>query len=735
MGWFEGQIKQRMEYDDDAFQDAFVKMTGAVMGEKVTAALENDRQQFQNAVDEILGYYHVKIRELPDSLSGINEQLEYLLRPAGIMRRTVRLGKGWYKDAIGPFLAVWRGTQRIVALIPTVSGYRFFNTDTGRWTRVNRRNETSFEDEAICFYKPLPLRKIGYGDFFKYALNTLSAWDVAFMVAAVLAVTLVGLLPARLNYIVFSLVIPSGSIRLLYAMAGLMVGVLGSTVLLEAVKALCMARIKAKMGMNVQSAVMMRVLSLPASFFKGYNAGELASRVQKADALCTLTADAVLSTGLTSVCSLVYVAQIFRYAPALCIPAVSVMVFNLLVSVVSALAQVKVMRSQMEFQAKEKGISYGLIAGVQKIRLSGAEKRAFSKWAGIYAKEAAMSWNPPLFLKLNRVISLAISSVGTIAIYQAAIKSGISTADYYAFQTVYGMVSGAFLALASVAFTAAQIKPVMEMLRPVLDEAPEVSGDKQVVTRLSGGIELNNVSFRYNDSMPYVIDNLSLTVRPGQYVAIVGATGCGKSTLMRLLLGFETPEKGSVYYDGKDLSKIDLKSLRRRIGVVLQDGRLFSGDIYSNIVISAPWLTLDEAWAAAEMSGIAADIRRMPMGMHTVISEGGGGISGGQRQRLLIARAVAPRPKILMFDEATSALDNLTQKQVSEALDHLKCTRIVIAHRLSTIRQCDRIIVLQGGKIIEDGNYTELLEQNGYFAQLVARQQAEPANPKQAAGR
>ncbi|RKI39396.1 NHLP bacteriocin export ABC transporter permease/ATPase subunit [bacterium D16-51] len=725
MGWFEGQIKQRMEYDDDAFQEAFVKMAGAVMGEKVTAALENDRQQVQNAMDEILKFYHVKIREYPEHLHGMNEQLEYVLRPMGIMRRTVKLEKGWYKDATGPFLAVWRDTKRIAALIPTASGYRFLDADTGKWTRVNHRNEEYFEEEAICFYKPLPLRKVSYGDFFKYALNTLSAWDVAFVAAAVLVVTLVGLLPAKLNYIIFSLVIPSGSIGLLYAMAWVMICVLGASVLLGAVKTLCMARIKAKMGMSVQSAVMMRVLSLPASFFKDYNAGELASRVQKADVLCMLTADAVLSTGLTSVFSLIYITQIFRYAPALCIPAVVVMALTLFISVVSSFVQIKVLRKQMEFQAKEKGVSYGLIAGVQKIRLSGAEKRAFSKWAGIYAKEAAMNWNPPLFLKLTSVIILAISSIGTIAMYWAAIKSGVSTADYYAFQTAYGMVSGAFQALSSAALTVAQIKPVMEMLRPVLDEAPEVSGDKQVVTRLSGGIELNNVLFRYNDSMPYVIDNLSLKVRPGEYVAIVGATGCGKSTLMRLLLGFEMPEKGAVYYDGKDLAKIDLKSLRRRIGVVLQDGRLFSGDIFSNIVISAPWLTLDDAWEAAEMSGIAADIRRMPMGMHTVISEGGGGISGGQRQRLLIARAIAPKPKILMFDEATSALDNLTQKQVSEALDNLKCTRIVIAHRLSTIRQCDRIIVLQDGKIIEDGKYAELLELNGYFAQLVARQQVE----------
>ena len=249
--------------------------------------------------------------------------------------------------------------------------------------------------------------------------------------------------------------------------------------------------------------------------------------------------------------------------------------------------------------------------------------------------------------------------------------------------------------------------------------------NRQVVTRLRGGIELNNVSFRYSDTMPYVLDDLSLKIRPGQYVAIVGKTGCGKSTLMRILLGFEKAQKGAVYYDGRDIATMDLKSLRRKIGVVMQSGSLFQGDIYSNITISAPQLTLDEAWEAAEMAGMAEDIRQMPMGMHTLISEGQGGISGGQRQRLMIARAIAPKPRILMFDEATSALDNITQKTVSESLDKLKCTRIVIAHRLSTIRHCDRIIVLDKGKIVEDGTYEELLELNGFFSELVKRQRVD----------
>ena len=306
--------------------------------------------------------------------------------------------------------------------------------------------------------------------------------------------------------------------------------------------------------------------------------------------------------------------------------------------------------------------------------------------------------------------------------YYLSVQSNVSPSEYIAFNSAYGAVSAAFASLTAVALSVARIKPILEMAEPILKTEPESSENKTMVTRLSGSIELSNVYFRYTPNMPYVVDGMSLKIRAGEYVAIVGTTGCGKSTLVRLLLGFETPEKGAVYYDGKDLATLDLRSLRRRIGTVTQDGGLFQGDIYSNIVISAPQLSLDEAWEAAELAGIADDIRAMPMGMQTMISEGQGGISGGQKQRLMIARAVAPKPKILIFDEATSALDNKTQKQVSDALDKLKCTRIVIAHRLSTIKNCDRILVLEGGRILEEGSYDELIAKNGFFAELVARQ-------------
>ena len=718
MGWFDEQIKQRKQNDQDVFTDAFINIAGAVMGSRLSSALNDERQQTKNAFDEILRFYHVNSKEIPSNITDRNEQLEYLLRPHGITRRTVTLSKGWYKDAIGAMLGIRKSDGMVVALIPTgFSGYRYSDMETGKQVKINSKNQELFEEEAIAFYKPLPLKELGISDLMRYILGTLSPADFVMTGASALAVTLIGMLSPKLNNLLFSRVIEDGSTQILLAITVFMICVTLSSLLINGVKSLIIARINIKMGISVQAAVMSRLMSLPAGFFKNYSSGELSARAQ-----CEMLVSAVLTTGLTTVFSLVYISQIFVYAPALVIPSLIITLATVAFTVVSAFAQMKVSKKKMELSSKESGMSYALISGVQKIKLSGAEMRAFARWGNLYAEGARLAYNPPMFLKINSVISSAISLAGTLMMYWVAVSSGVSVADYYAFNTAYGMVSGAFISLSGIALTVAQIKPIMDMVEPVLKAVPEISEGKQMITRLSGSIELNNVSFRYNENMPLVIDDLSLKIRPGQYVAIVGATGCGKSTLLRLMLGFESPQKGAIYVDGKDIAAVDLKSLRRNIGVVMQNGKLFTGDIFSNIIISAPWLTMDDAWHAAELSGIAEDIRRMPMGMHTMISEGSGGISGGQRQRLMIARAIAPKPSVLMFDEATSALDNLTQKTVSESLDSLKCTRIVIAHRLSTIKQCDRILVLDKGKIIEDGTYGELIQRGGFFAELVARQ-------------
>ena len=414
--------------------------------------------------------------------------------------------------------------------------------------------------------------------------------------------------------------------------------------------------------------------------------------------------------------------QIGAIAPVLQWPAVGIIAATVIVALVTTILQMNVSRQQMKYAAKENGKSFAMIYGVQKIKLAGAEKRAFAQWARSYAKSAELHYNPPFFLKVSGAVNSAVSLTGAIILYYLAAANGVSPSSYIAFFASYGMLTGAFMSLAGVVKALAQINPFLDMMKPILEAEPEVAEDKEILTALSGSIELSGVQFRYDKTGPFVIDNMNLTIRSGEYVAIVGKSGCGKSTLVRLLLGFETPEKGAIYYDGKDVASVDLRSLRRRIGTVTQDGSLFAEDIYSNITISAPYLTMDDAWEAAEIAGIADDIRAMPMGMQTMISEGSGGISGGQKQRLMIARAVAPKPRILILDEATSALDNRTQKQVSEALDALKCTRIVIAHRLSTIKNCNRILYLEDGRIVEDGTYDELIAKQGLFAELVERQ-------------
>ena len=726
MGWFDEQIKQRKQNDQDVFTDAFINIAGAVMGSRVSAALNDERQQTKNAFDEILRFYHINTKEIPDNIMDRNEQLEYLLRPHGIMRRRVTLSKGWYKDAIGAMLGIRKSDGMVVALIPAgFSGYRYSDMETGKQVKINSKNQELFEEEAIAFYKPLPLKDLGIPDLMRYILGTLSPADFVVACASMLAVSLIGMLSPKLNNLLFSRVIEDGGTQILLAITVFMICVTISSLLINGVKSMIIARINTKMNISVQAAVMSRLMSLPAGFFKNYSSGELSARAQCINSLCGMLVSAALTTGLTSVFSLVYISQIFVYAPALVMPSLLITLVTVAFSIMSTFAQMKVSKKKMELSSKESGMSYALISGVQKIKFSGAEMRAFARWGNLYAEWARLTYNPPMFLKINSVISSAISLAGTLLMYSIAVSSGVSVANYYAFNTAYGMVSGAFISLASITLTVAQIKPIMDMIKPIMEAVPEISEGKQMITRLSGNIELDNVSFRYNENMPLVIDDLSLKIRPGQYVAIVGATGCGKSTLLRLMLGFESPQKGAVYVDGKDIAAVDLKSLRRNIGVVMQNGKLFTGDIFSNIIISAPWLTMDEAWHAAELAGIAEDIHRMPMGMHTMISEGSGGISGGQRQRLMIARAIAPKPSVLMFDEATSALDNLTQKTVSESLDSLKCTRIIIAHRLSTIKQCDRILVLDKGKIIEDGTYDELIQGGGFFAELVARQRVD----------
>ena len=726
MGWFDTQIRERIRRDEERISDAMEEISSIITRKQPNIGTmyreEEQQESVTDALHQILRYYRVKPAALPPDVKDLEDRLEHLCRPYGIMRRTVNLEKGWYRDSVGAMLG-FRKDGRAVALIPgRVSGYLCYDSANGKPLRLSKKTEGELETQAICFYKPFPIKKLGMSDLVRYMIEAVPMSSYLAVFAMMALTTLVGMLSPRITHAIYNEVIPSQSMRLFWAVLIFSLTVQLGMLLINMVKILVDEKVSTQMRVTVQAATMARVMSLPADFFKNYSSGELTSKIQQFQMLSYSLYSGFIATGLTSLFSLVYITQIFTYAPSLVIPALCVTLLTFGHSVLDTVLRVRHQRLAMEAAAKKNGLTYGLISGIQKIRLSGAEKRAFTRWTRAYAEEVRHTYGIPVGRLLSATITLGISLIGTVVMYYFAVGSGVSTADYYAFTTAYAMVTVAFTALTGIGQQAANIRPTLEQIKPILDAVPEVSTDKKMVTKVSGAIEVNNVSFRYTDNMPWVLKDLSLKIRPGEYVAIVGGSGCGKSTLLRLMMGFETTQMGAIYYDGRDISTLDLRSLRKKIGVVMQNGKLFQGDIFSNITISAPWLTMDEAWEAAELADIADDIRAMPMGMHTVIAEGGGGISGGQKQRLMIARAIAGKPKILMFDEATSALDNITQKKVSEALDSLKCTRIVIAHRLSTIRHCDRIIVLDKGRIVEDGTYEELLDKGGFFADLVERQ-------------
>ena len=722
MSWFDEQIRQRKAEDDQVFREALLEAAGSVMGE--TMFTMDDRALTGGALERILRFYHLRYNEAPESIKTLEGQLEYILHPQGMMYREIRLKDGWQRDATGAFLGFLEESNTPVALIPTgFRGYRCYDPSSDQSWIVTKKSAARLKKEAYCFYRPFPQKKLDIPELFKYILGCMRPMDFLLVFAVTLMTTLVGKLVPKLTNMLYGSVLEHKSISVLMAMAVFMICVKVSQLTITTGSQLISSCVQMRLDLSIESAAMMRVLSMPPSFFREYSSGDLSSRMQSVSSLCSALVSAVLSSGLTSLVSLLYVTDIFRYTPALVVPSLAIIALTIGMSVLTLVLETSRQKKIMEQEAKTMGISFALVNGIQKIRLAGAEKRSFAHWANSYNRSAQLLYNPPMVLKINAVINEAIRLGGTIALYAIALGGAVTMKDYMSFNAAYGMVMGAFSSLVGVVMVFARIKPVLDLASPILNTIPETKEQGEVLTSLKGSIEMNNVTFRYVKDGPKIIDNMSLKIHAGDYVAIVGPSGCGKSTLMRLLLGFEKPEQGGIFYDGRNLAKINLQSLRRRIGTVMQQGGLFNDSIYANIAISAPSLSMEDAWKAAEIACIADDIREMPMGMHTMISEGQGGISGGQKQRLMIARAIAPKPSILIFDEATSALDNIAQKKVTEALDSLNCTRIVIAHRLSTIRSCSRILYLGNGRVLEEGTYEELMEKNGLFAEMVARQQ------------
>lgn len=655
----------------------------------------------------------------------IERQLADLATWAGVRTRRIRLEPGWWRRGGQSILGFRREDGRPVALIAGTGwqgGYRI--REAGRDRPVDAGTAAALADYGHVLQRRLPDAAIDGAGLLRFAAPL--AWPALMAILIIgLAGSLLGLVTPMATEILFETVIPAASYPELFQLtAGIAALGLGG-IAFELVRGFLVLRLATLLNTDLEGAVWDRLLRLPVGFFRNHAAGDLALRAAAINQMRDAVSGTAVSSLLSAVFSISSLALILYYEWRLALVAIGLVVVQLVVMVVVNLRMLAWKRQALETEGRLQALALQLIQGIAKLKVAGAEARAFARWSPLFIARRALGFRQgglsSGFSAFGTAFGIASSALLIGIVGLGGIEIGIGR--FVAFNAAYGQFMSATLALGSVLPALLSLKPLYGRAAPLLAASPEDMGRRGALHDLRGGIEVNDVVFRYRVDGPAVLDGVSIKIKPGEFVGIVGTSGSGKSTLMRILLGFETPESGSVFFDDQELSSLDLRGLRRQMGVVLQSSRATSGTILDNILNGA-MLTEADAWEAARLAGLDADIRTMPMRMHTFVGEDGTLLSGGQRQRLLIARAVVRRPRILLFDEATSALDNRTQQIVSEGLEWLDATRVVIAHRLSTIQHADRIYVLEGGRVAEEGSYRELLERGGLFAQLALRQVA-----------
>lgn len=652
---------------------------------------------------------------------------------SGFRTRVVALHDDWYRRDLGPMLGQLGEAKHPVALLPQgARAFTMVDPKTGERRKVDAALANEIAPFSVTFYRPLPDGLLGPRQLVAFGARGLSG---EFAIVAMMAVVL-GVLGTVTPYFtgqLFDSAIPQADRGALFVYTLALFASALATSAFKFTQGIATVRVQAKMEASIQGSVWDRLLDLPVNFFRRYPAGDLADRAAGVDQIQELVSGAGISAILGSISGVFYVVQMFLYNLKLAMLAVFLTFIYVGTTTLLNYLQLRYQRSELQLRGRISGLVLNLIGGVSKLRVCGAERHAFRVWAEQFAAQRRITFSVGTIQNVAATFSTTFPVLSSIMIFmvmmgemEAAAETGqpgLTVGEFVAFNTAYGLFLGAMQALGDASLSLLRVVPIYERLSPLLTTAPEVDSSKAYPGRLKGGIEISNVKFRYTPDGPFIINGLSLRIKPGEFVAFVGGSGCGKSTLMRLMLGFEQPTSGSIHYDGQDLGTLDLRLVRQQMGVVLQVSRVMPTDMWRNIT-GATARTLDDAWWAAERAGLADDIRNMPMGMHTYVSEGGGTLSGGQRQRLMIARAIVNRPKVMFLDEATSALDNRTQAIVTESMDKMDATRIVIAHRLSTIINANKICFMEGGQIVEMGSYEELMALNGKFADLARRQVA-----------
>ena len=664
----------------------------------------------------------------PDLPGGDRTAVEQIASRAGVSTRGVRLvGRWWIKDR-GPLVGFTRQDGKAVALLPVSGGYLLHDPEIGGVQRLDAALAKTVRVDAVMMYRTLPRNVKGVGGLFRFGLAG-SRSEILRFLGVALAVALLGLLVPVLTGTVLGTWVPAAQRGLLIGASVLIMASGLVTAALTVVQNTAVLRLEGQFDLGVQAAIWSRLLSLPISFFARFAAAELGTVALGVSAARETLSSVSTIAALGLLSGLVNLIALFFFSVKLAAVAVVMVAISAGVSIVLARRGVRRQRDLYRSEQRLASRSYQFLSGLSTLRLAAAEGRAYARWSQTLTENLRHGLSVRRAQAAVTVFNSGFSVICTLGIFALVggrMHAGISLAAFLSFFTAFNQVLGALVQFCSAGVAALAVVPMLEGLVPILTEKPEVREEMSSPGDLEGRIEVRNVSFRYGDG-PAVLDSISFDVAPGEFVALVGSTGSGKSTVLRLLLGFEEAQSGSILFDGQDVRRLDVTALRRQCGVVLQNGALLAGDVATNIIAGTEH-TVEDAWRAAELAGIAEDIRAMPMAMNTMIPEGGLTLSGGQRQRLMIARALISSPRILFFDEATSALDNQTQRIITESTRRLNASRLVIAHRLSTIEHADRIVVLDHGVVAQIGTYQDLLaDRDGVFARLVRRQMAPDA--------
>jgi len=666
-----------------------------------------------------------------DDLQGQRDPLAAIARASRLRMRQVELTETWWRHDHGPLLAYTRDDHRPVALLPvSPTRYHLFDPRDGSRTPVRARLAATLAPIAYTFYHPLPPAVHSAWALLAFGLRG-QGGDLLRVWLTGLFVTLLGMLTPQVMAVVVDTAVPDADRGMLLQLgAALLAAVCGQGLcqLAQGYGLLCQ-EVKARAA--TQAAMWDRLLHVQPAFLRQYATGDLLSRVMAITQLSHKFSGTTLRTIFSSVLALLNLGLMAYYSLPLSLVAMGVI---LVASVVTLSAGVSTVRALQPLQVLEGtifGLMVQLLHGVTKLRVAGAEKRAFAYWSRDFQQQQGLRQHVQTIQDRMTVVNTMLPTLAAVVLFWCATRlfapteagalPHLTTGAFLAFYAAFGICINGATSLSNTIMDVLELATLWERAKPILEAPPEVDAGKSDPGRLSGKVALERVTFRYRAHGSPILDDVSIHAEPGEFIALVGPSGGGKSTIFRLLLGFETPQAGAIYYDGQDVSRLDVYAVRRQMGVVLQHSRIMAASIFDNIA-SGAIITMDEAWEAARAVGLADDLTALPMGMHTHLSEGGGNLSGGQRQRVLLARALVCQPRLLLLDEATSALDNHTQAIVTASLERLHITRIVIAHRLSTIRHATRIYVLAGGRIVQQGRFEELVQQEGLFAQLMARQ-------------